>query len=334
MQKRNFFLVAILIFLASFFCFQIKSNRVFAASKGSWVYVDKKLVEIPQTRAPFSTEISGEEGNKTMTAKFENQGIKEIAVIQWGWTVPPKKLNPGDNFEMVMTGNIKEWKTTHFFSGSMYSRIQRFGATCCDVGGPDLGFIRMDHESGDPIGVVKTVKKSGMVPAYGDLGSNSSNRIQILVKLMQNSADYQWIYIYEWKEVVETKKTEIQLKIGSKNALVNDSYKVLDSPPFIENGRTYIPFRFLGESFGATIDFTVNPTTKLVDSVHYKLELITITLFLGKNEAFVNQKRVLLEAPPLLKNNRIMAPLRFVSENLSAKVDWNPLSQTIIIRKE
>lgn len=334
MKKWQWVLLILIFTCTSLVNIYMKPTISKAVSKGTWVYVDKKLIEIPQTRAPFSTEIAGEEGNKIMTAKFENQGVKEIAVIQWGWTVPPKKLNPGDNFEMVMTGLIKEWKTTHFFSGSMYARIQRFGATCCDVGGPDLGFIRMDHDSGDAIGVQKTVKKSGVVPNFGELESNTTNRIQILVKLMQNSADYQWIYIYEWKETSSTSKIEIELKIGNKTAFVNGSMKTLDSPPFIENGRTFVPFRFLGESFGAAISYTTNPTTKLVESVQYKLNELNILLYINKKDAWVNYKKVILDAPPMLKNSRVMVPVRFVSENLSAVVNWNPALQAITIRKE
>jgi len=334
MKKWQSIVLVGVLTCTSFGSLKIKPTLVHAATKGQWVFVEKKLIDLPNKRPPFSTEISGEEGKKLLTTKFENQNVKEIAVIEIGWTVPPKELIPGNDFEFVQTGLIKEWKTTHFFSSSMYSRIQRFGASCCEIAGPDLGFIRMDYDNGDAIGVKKEIKKIVKVPSFGDLGSEDTKKIQILVKLQQNSSDFQWIYIYEWKEIEETKKIEIQLKIGSKNALVNNSYRILDSPPFIEKGRTYIPFRFLGESFGATIDFTINPSTKEVESVQYKLDQIVIILFLGKNEAFVNQKRVLLEAPPLLKYNRVMAPLRFVSENLSAKVDWNPLSQTIMIRKE
>jgi hypothetical protein len=312
----------------------IKPSSVYAQAKGRWVFSEKTLIDNPIKKPPFTTEIAGEEGKKVLTAKFENQGIKEIAVIEMGWTVPPKELIPGENFEMVQTGLIKEWKTTHFFSSNMMSKIQRFGASCCEIAGSDLGFIRMDYESGDPIGVLKEVKKSGKIPTLGEMGSQDTKKIQILLKIQQNGADFQWIYIYEWKEYEESKNIEISLKIGSTTARVNGILKALDAPPFIESGRTFVPFRFLGESFGAKVSFTTNPSSKLVDTVEYALDKLTIVLYMGKKEALINQKRVILDTPPILKNNRVMVPVRFVSENLSARVDWNPLQQTIIISKD
>jgi hypothetical protein len=48
----------------------------------------------------------------------------------------------------------------------------------------------------------------------------------------------------------------IKLKIGSKSAFVNEDQKVLDAPPIIQNGRTLVPLRFIGESLGADITYT------------------------------------------------------------------------------
>jgi hypothetical protein len=334
MKKWQLFITLVVFTLTCLNGVQIKPMMVRAESIGKWVFAEKTLIDLPVKKPPFSTEISGVEGKKVLTAKFENQGVKEIAIIEMGWTVPPKELIPGNDFEMVQTGLIKEWKTTHFFSSSMFAKIQRFGANCCEVAGSDLGFIRMDYENGDPIGVLKEVKKTAKIPTLGDLDSEGTKKIQLLVKLQQNGAEFQWIYIYEWKETTPSKITEIELKIGSKTARVNGIVKTLDAPPFIEKSRTFVPFRFLGESFGATINFTTDTSTKMVETVQYKLENLEITLFINKKEAIVNNKKVLLDASPMLKNNRVMVPVRFVSENLSASVDWNPLLQSIVIRKE
>jgi hypothetical protein len=333
--KKILLLFVILSLILSINLFRIsRETTVNAANKGNWVFVERKLIDLPQKKAPFSTEISGEEGKKIITAKYENNEVKEIAVVEWGWTVPPKTLNPGNDFEMVQTGLIKTWKTTHFFSGTMFAKIQRYGASCCEIDGPDLGLIRMDYTDGDAIGVKKEVRKIAKIPNYGDLDSSESNRIQFLVKLQQSGAEFQWIYIYEWKEIAISKKIEIELKIGSKLAFVNGTGKNLDSAPFIENGRTYVPFRFLGESFGAVVNFTTNPKTNLVETVQYKLNDLNITLYINKNETLVNNKILKLDSPPIMRNNRVMVPVRFISENLSAEVIWNPANQTITIRKD
>ncbi len=48
----------------------------------------------------------------------------------------------------------------------------------------------------------------------------------------------------------------------------------------------------------------------------------TIVLTIDKQEAVVNGQRVPLDAPPVEKQGRTMVPIRFVSEQLGAKVYW------------
>lgn len=48
----------------------------------------------------------------------------------------------------------------------------------------------------------------------------------------------------------------------------------------------------------------------------------SIVLRVGKTEAWVDGKAVTFDAPPVLLSGRVMVPLRFVSEQLGAKVYW------------
>jgi len=45
----------------------------------------------------------------------------------------------------------------------------------------------------------------------------------------------------------------VSLKIGFKFAGVNGAVKVLDVAPFIYNGRTYVPLRFISEALGKEV---------------------------------------------------------------------------------
>jgi hypothetical protein len=47
----------------------------------------------------------------------------------------------------------------------------------------------------------------------------------------------------------------VKLQVGSKNAKINEKSVVLDAPPIVQNGRTLVPLRFIGEAFGAKIDW-------------------------------------------------------------------------------
>jgi hypothetical protein len=52
------------------------------------------------------------------------------------------------------------------------------------------------------------------------------------------------------------------LKIGDKEAYINDEKVELDVPAKIENGSTLVPLRFIGEAFGAEIFW--GPVTKII----------------------------------------------------------------------
>ena len=47
----------------------------------------------------------------------------------------------------------------------------------------------------------------------------------------------------------------IQLQVGSNVALIDSTFKKLDVPPKIMNGRTFVPIRFISETFGAEVSW-------------------------------------------------------------------------------
>lgn len=50
-------------------------------------------------------------------------------------------------------------------------------------------------------------------------------------------------------------KTEIILQLGKTNAKVNGKEKWLDCVPFVQNGRTFVPLRFVAENLGCKVDY-------------------------------------------------------------------------------
>lgn len=53
--------------------------------------------------------------------------------------------------------------------------------------------------------------------------------------------------------VITSDTTEIEIYIGASVAYVNGESRYLDSPAFIQNGRTYTPLRFICEALGADV---------------------------------------------------------------------------------
>jgi hypothetical protein len=123
----------------------------------------------------------------------------------------------------------------------------------------------------------------------------------------------------------------IQLSIGSLNYSVNGKQKLLPLEPYIYNGQTMTPFRFIGEALGAKIGFRINPSTKKVYSVSYELDEVNILLTIGSTTCQVNDKNTTLDVPPKIQDGYTVISLRFVAENLGCEVVWEPKTEAIKI---
>jgi photosystem II stability/assembly factor-like uncharacterized protein len=126
-----------------------------------------------------------------------------------------------------------------------------------------------------------------------------------------------------------TSQCTIILHIGNKNFTVNEVIKTLDSPPVIKNSRTLLPIRAVIEALGGTVGWDATER-----KVTVSLGSTTIELWIGKSVAKVNGIDTPIDPTnpkvvPEIINSRTMLPLRFVTENLGAVVDWEPNTQTI-----
>ncbi|UFJ40926.1 N-acetylmuramoyl-L-alanine amidase family protein [Brevibacillus humidisoli] len=101
-----------------------------------------------------------------------------------------------------------------------------------------------------------------------------------------------------------------------------------DVPPLIQNGRTLVPIRVIAEGLGAEVSWDQNSRTATI-----KRDQIQLKLQLGSRSAEVNGKQVLLDAPPALKEERMLLPLRFVGEALGATVGWEASTRTVVVNE-
>ena len=56
-----------------------------------------------------------------------------------------------------------------------------------------------------------------------------------------------------------------------------------------------------------------------------------IELQIGNSQAMVNGVKTVLDAPPVISNDRTMLPVRFIAENLNCNVEWNDNTKTVSI---
>lgn len=133
--------------------------------------------------------------------------------------------------------------------------------------------------------------------------------------------------------ITRKKPVIIQLTIGKKEVFVNGLMKAIEAAPFVDkaSGRTLIPIRIVVESIEGQI-FWEAKTQK----VTLKKDDITIDLWIGKPIAQINgiPTPIDIQSPklsPMIVSGRTFLPLRFVAENLGAKVDYEAKTQTITV---
>ena len=111
--------------------------------------------------------------------------------------------------------------------------------------------------------------------------------------------------------------------------LVNGKSLTMDQPPVLVNDRTLVPVRAIFEALGARVDWNNDTNTATG-----KLNGTTVEIQIENTVAKVNGKDVTLDVPAKLISDRTLVPVRFISESLGAKVDWNNDTQTVIITTE
>jgi hypothetical protein len=120
-----------------------------------------------------------------------------------------------------------------------------------DIYWVDYNRILTEHiESGGTIRLLMI--DGGFVPSAGIVIENG----RTLVPLRLISETFGAKVDFQGRRVVLTDgETEIILTIGSRSALVNGEELTLDSPTRIIGSSTYVPLRFIADSFGADVNY-------------------------------------------------------------------------------
>ena len=110
------------------------------------------------------------------------------------------------------------------------------------------------------------------------------------------------------------------------NLYIDDVPVTTDVKPVAFDGRTFLPVRSIFESLGANVEWVQATSQVVVSSEHS-----TIVLSPGSNIAYVDSIPFVLDAVPMVMNQRVLIPIRFVSEKLGYKVLWNQSDTSVRI---
>jgi hypothetical protein len=138
------------------------------------------------------------------------------------------------------------------------------------------------------------------------------------------SADAQpWSETYEVPGAPNDGPFSIYLTLDSTFAMVYEKngkrtdYE-LHTAPFLHEGQTMVPAKFIGEVLGAKVGW--RDEDQLIALVNEKS---IILLQLNNKHAKVNDVWYEMEAPPIIQDDRVVVPVQFVSEHLNMFVYYD-----------
>jgi uncharacterized protein YbbC (DUF1343 family) len=116
---------------------------------------------------------------------------------------------------------------------------------------------------------------------------------------------------------------------GQIGVVVNNTPIFFDSEPYINSdNRTMVPLRAIAEALSAKVYW---------DGARYAVTIVkgdrTVGLAIGSNVAKVNGVAKTMDTVPILRQDRTVVPVRFVSEFMGAAVEWDEPSRTVIVRQ-
>lgn len=106
-----------------------------------------------------------------------------------------------------------------------------------------------------------------------------------------------------------------------------------DVAPYIENGRTMVPLRFVTEALGGAVEYEpANGDGSLENITIYDPD-IDLILYIYPNHrgAHISQSFFKSDVPPVIKDGRTMIPLRFIADFFGCETTWNEKTKTVNI---
>ena len=145
---------------------------------------------------------------------------------------------------------------------------------------------------------------------------------------------------YQLGDIVELQRYQPMLVRIGDNSLTpaqrelkvfidGQEYVFEDAKPYIDSrNRTLVPIRFIAEALGAKVDWNEDGIVSIEkdeDAVTYKI---------GEFQATKNGEIVEFDTCGEIKYDRTFVPVRYISELLSAQVEWNANEYSVIIKSK
>ena len=110
---------------------------------------------------------------------------------------------------------------------------------------------------------------------------------------------------------------QVRMTIGLKSLVIGNDQKEMDTAPFIQDNRTFVPLRALAEAFGAKVEYD-----DANQGIHIQMDGKDLLMTIGKKTFTINGVQKQMDvAPYLTASGRTIVPVRFAAEGLGFRVD-------------
>lgn len=110
--------------------------------------------------------------------------------------------------------------------------------------------------------------------------------------------------------------------------VVNGKKVNFDRPAVIVNDRTLVPIRKIAEALNAEVNWNPEENRVWIDTADTK-----VNMQIGNTTYWVNSEEKAMDVPAQLMSGRTYIPARAAAEALGCSVDWNEVTNTVIITK-
>ena len=146
--------------------------------------------------------------------------------------------------------------------------------------------------------------------------SDKETTVDIVVAVKSGTAIYANTLEYTVGAADPNADNTVVMTIGSTDYVVNNSIVSGDAAPYIDSAwRTMVPFRVLGETFGAEVNWDQDAQT-----VTYTYGDTELTMTIGEETYTINGAEKTMDTAPVLSGDRTYVPVRFVAEGLGYTV--------------
>jgi len=105
--------------------------------------------------------------------------------------------------------------------------------------------------------------------------------------------------------------------------------KTMDVAPYIKNGRTYLPVRYVADALGVSDDNIIWDPVNATVTIFKGDRIAQMTI--GSTTLLVNGVQINMDAAPEITNGRTMLPVRWLAQALGATISWDAETQQVTV---